>query len=787
MSKAPSAIRLKEKIALIIFGLVIGLVLLESGLWLGGWAFLSFQEHSNKAVSGGKNVYRILCLGESTTARTIEFDEGESSYPSQLQGILNQGRSGKKFIVINAGVPGITTTGIVRQLSDNLNEYNPDIVIAMMGINDRGNILPYESTHLTPALSFLKEFKIYKLAALLWLHCIDKLSELRDEDCFPRDERFTREFEKEKARLKQAIEMNPGDSRGYLALGSYYLGLARFRDAEEALKKAIAVDDRNDTAYFELGKCSFETARFREAEAMFQKAIAINPQNHKAYLGLSLYYLSEGRLHDIEEMLKGVIEKAPEDDKAYALLGRYYHYVGREKEAEEILKKSIKLNAQNYDSLLALGQYYSETARFPEAEATYDKLDGIQPKTHEEDIGLGYCYLQAGRFRRGETLILRAIARDPQNYRLYHFLGYNCYKAQRRNQEAENILKKAIAINPERSEAYLGLGRFYIKEGRYREAVMLFKKACNVSPISQQTDAAFESFDDVGQRSLAVGAQFGSYFLSNGRFREAEKIFRKIIEINPRNYEIYLQLGRCYRALGDFDSAEGCFRKAMSINPGESRAYFRLGSLYKLGCLYRIADSNRNAEQVWRKGLEKNKKNYYICAELAQLYLEEKRSQEAEKIFKHILDIDPQNHAIFLELGSNFKPAAQSAEAEEALGKESLLGIRRYIKRAERLDVYKQSTIDNFRRLKAIVQERGIRLIVVQYPSRSIAPLKDIFEDKTGIIFVDNEQTFQEALRKSRYSEYFNDHFAGDFGHCTRKGNRLLAENIAKAVIQAGY
>jgi len=48
---------------------------------------------------------------------------------------------------------------------------------------------------------------------------------------------------------------------------------------------------------------------------------------------------------------------------------------------------------------------------------------------------------------------------------------------------------------------------------------------------------------------------------------------------------------------------------------------------------------------------------------------------------------------------------------------------------------------------------------------------------------VDNEKMFNEGVKREGYDEYFNDCFAGDFGHCTPKGNRLLAENIAGVIL----
>jgi hypothetical protein len=65
-----------------------------------------------------------------------------------------------------------------------------------------------------------------------------------------------------------------------------------------------------------------------------------------------------------------------------------------------------------------------------------------------------------------------------------------------------------------------------------------------------------------------------------------------------------------------------------------------------------------------------------------------------------------------------------------------------------------------------------------------VAPLKRIFDKDNGVIFVDNERVFKEAVKQSGYKEYFRDMFGGDFGHCTPKGNELLAQNIADVILK---
>jgi len=72
----------------------------------------------------------------------------------------------------------------------------------------------------------------------------------------------------------------------------------------------------------------------------------------------------------------------------------------------------------------------------------------------------------------------------------------------------------------------------------------------------------------------------------------------------------------------------------------------------------------------------------------------------------------------------------------------------------------------------------------MQYPVRSVEPLKKIFKDKKSPVFVDNEKIFKEAMARENYDKYFLDKFRKDFGHCTVTGNRLLAENAANVILK---
>src|SRR3989338_1990637 len=153
--------RLRQKIFLILLGLGLSLLLIEVALRISGFLYLSIREQRNE-ISMKKGDYRIICLGESTTALGEE-----NSWPIQLEQIMNQRVSDVRFSVINKGLAGGNSASIVSQLERNLNNYRPDMVIVMMGINDvQGGDFHYKNA-LARIKSFIKKLSVYKLMELV--------------------------------------------------------------------------------------------------------------------------------------------------------------------------------------------------------------------------------------------------------------------------------------------------------------------------------------------------------------------------------------------------------------------------------------------------------------------------------------------------------------------------------------------------------------------------------------------------------------------------------------------
>ncbi|HTY46019.1 MAG TPA: tetratricopeptide repeat protein, partial [Patescibacteria group bacterium] len=284
-----------QNIALLVSSFLLAVIALEISLRLAGALFLFTQECRNRVSLHRKDTYRILCLGESTTA---------GAYPAFLEEALNRRNLGTRFTIIDKGMPAINTSVIVARLGYELNRYHPDMVITMMGINDTGVHMPYEFDSGSGIGRVWKSMRVYKLAKLLWLHTAVKIRQInacrlyRPQAC------------------AQALQPVARDEAGYIDLGMRLAQEGKSVEAEAAYKQALQLNPRSDRACFELGRLYRDAGDFLTAEALFKQVLQLNPGHDEACVELGWLYKQEGDISQAESWFNKALHLNHNSDRA---------------------------------------------------------------------------------------------------------------------------------------------------------------------------------------------------------------------------------------------------------------------------------------------------------------------------------------------------------------------------------------------------------------------------------------------------------------------------------------
>ena len=127
MSRNKMLVRIGRGIFLIILGIALAAFMLEAFLQVSAAIIRTSRQNQARRALRGRGEITILCLGESTT---------DGQWPRFLAQALKEAGITKEVRVIDRGVGSTTSYRIVANVPYYIERYNPDIIVAMMGIND---------------------------------------------------------------------------------------------------------------------------------------------------------------------------------------------------------------------------------------------------------------------------------------------------------------------------------------------------------------------------------------------------------------------------------------------------------------------------------------------------------------------------------------------------------------------------------------------------------------------------------------------------------------------------
>ena len=381
---------MRGKIAAALLGAALLLVGLELTLRAGGELFFALQAWRNQAAlqQGGELV--ILCLGESTTAIGGR-GELDIAYPPLLEGILNDRAGRERFTVINGGVPSIDSSYIIAHLEENLERYQPQVVVTMMGANDGVELAGlHRSDPTTEKTGFPYFFKTYRLIALLR----DQLAateEPRSDSRIPPpppsgrhgdgsapvpDPRLRMEsegpfFQAEEGPTDRIVVIVPGAEGpavdeappSPMTMQAMRSGIAgRYAEAEATARRALRTDPTSVVDYVILAESLQAQAKTGPALAVFQHAIDQAPWAEEQELpelfrGLSGFYARHEPDAGLHRFLARALQRYPDSAFLAGWLARELERSGETDQARQRQRQAHELRGAEPGAQITRSNY----------------------------------------------------------------------------------------------------------------------------------------------------------------------------------------------------------------------------------------------------------------------------------------------------------------------------------------------------------------------------------------------------------------------------------------------
>jgi tetratricopeptide (TPR) repeat protein len=153
------------------------------------------------------------------------------------------------------------------------------------------------------------------------------------------------------------------------------------------------------------------------------------------------------------------------------------HYADAISAAQE----GLGANPKSYALHLRLGAAYLSVDRYHEAENIFRQLADAGDPLPTSYVGLAQVLLRTGRAEDAVSELTAASQKLGPNFLISYFQGLALDRAARRA-EAIAAFQEAIRLNPNSSEAHLGLGKTDLSLGRISEATAELQEALRLSP-----------------------------------------------------------------------------------------------------------------------------------------------------------------------------------------------------------------------------------------------------------------------------------------------------------------
>ncbi|MET0513868.1 MAG: tetratricopeptide repeat protein [Nitrospiraceae bacterium] len=278
-------------------------------------------------------------------------------------------------------------------------------------------------------------------------------------------------------------------------------------------------------------------------------------------------------------------------------------------------RRTVVQNAQVFASKgqyeAAIAEWKKLIAESPTDGSIFNTIGDLHLKrnTNAEAIT---AYLQAAAAFRTEGSTLKAIAAykkilkvDPARYEVYRHLGD--LNAER------GLLSSAV-------QDYLTLGKFYLREGKSREALDIYRKIVTQDPSNldaQQRVAELCVQEDLQDEAIKVYLQLGRERSAQQRHEEARDAYMAVLRLDPHNAEAKEMTGMLKEGSGA-TGTEAPFPRSSS---GSTTKNIEPGDL--LGEAVRRMEEGQyaGAEAMLTQLLSREPGNPQICQLLARLHL----------------------------------------------------------------------------------------------------------------------------------------------------------------------
>ena len=315
--------------------------------------------------------------------------------------------------------------------------------------------------------------------------------------------------------------------------------------------------------------------------------------------------------------------------------------------------------------------YFLEAVRLKEKgelDAAFDMYSHcleIDPQSAAVQYEMAQFYMFLGQTQKGENLLRKAVSLEPDNYWYKQTLASH-YRKRGENEQAVEVIEDIVERFPSRLEPLMELVDLYARLEDYKKVIHTLDRLEKLDGKSEQISMEkFRMYLQVGDMEKAfteiesLVAEYpyemrylnilGDAYLENGRSEEAYPIFRKVLNEEPGYAPAMLSLASYYEKTGQ-DSLYRAQLDTVLLNRNVENEM-------KVNIMRQLIVRSERGDKDSTKSvglfdaiLEQEQPNADVAMLAAQYLLSKKMDDKATSVLHKIVEIDPENKPAHLQL-----------------------------------------------------------------------------------------------------------------------------------------
>ena len=478
--------------------------------------------------------------------------------------------------------------------------------------------------------------------------------------------------------VQRKIQNIPHSAGPRLQLAAHYARLNKQLEMAQTLQPLLDNPKEFPQARLQIGDFYYGLGNSQEALAQYQEGLKSSSPDKLLYQKRAAATLvGLGNRDAAIKMVEAALQEHPADDQLKTIKATLLLSLGKPENIDAAMSIFRELmNEKPDDPVRRLNLGRAEMLHGDLGTANSELLQAL--KGMPASIPIRALLADINLLKRNHSEALRLaneiLEREPGNAGA-RLVRSATLLALGRNKEARVEIDKALAAQPQSTEAQLQLASLDLAEGRAKEAEDVFRNSYQGAPgdlrplegllaaqIEQKrSDSALRVLDQELAKapdSIPLRALLAGTAMRTGNLELAIEQYRQLAVRQPGKGEPYLQLGEALRAGGNYAEALVEFEKACQLSPKDVRPRVSVAAVEeRMG-------RNDAARDSFRKALALQPDNPFIMNDLAYLVAETGGNlQEALELAQSALRKKPQQPNFQDTLGSIYQKTGQTDSA----------------------------------------------------------------------------------------------------------------------------